>query len=206
MNSHIYVVNEIGEGIEELKSKLSGFDIHLFSFLEFKVDDTKEVIKEAYIASDRPKAIILAAHTFNITSQNALLKLLEEPPRNIYFFIVTTSKSALLPTVRSRLPIVKKRVNVELPAFKIDIRRMELKDIFSYAKESREFTKEEGLRQVEALFEAVLKSGLMLKEGDIMAFDRACRAIYLNERMENVFIYLLLKIVWRRKIATKTFK
>jgi len=206
MNSHIYIVNGIDDGIDELKSKLSGFDIRLFSFPEFKIDDAKEAAREAYIASDRAKAIILAAHTFNIPSQNSLLKLLEEPPANISFFIVTTSKSALLPTVRSRLPVVKERVSADLPPFKIDIKRMELKDIFNYAKESREFTKEEGLKQIEALFEAVLKSGLSLKEDEITAFDKACRAIYLNERIENVFIYLLLKIVRRRKIAAKTFK
>ena len=167
---------------------------------------SKEAAREAYIASDRPKAIVLAANTFNIPSQNSLLKLLEEPPSNISFFIITTSKSALLPTVRSRLPVMNQKAHLDIAPFKIDIKRMELKDIFNYAKESREFSKEEGIKEIEALFEATLKSGVALREDEIISFERACRAIYLNERIENVFIYLLLKVLRRRKVATKAFK
>ncbi len=36
------------------------------------------------------------------TAQNALLKLLEEPPGNVLFFIITKDPSALLPTILSR--------------------------------------------------------------------------------------------------------
>lgn len=206
MNSHIFIVNSIDEGVEELRSKLVGFDFRLFSCVEFKIDDAKEAAREAYITSDRPKAIVLAAHTFNIPSQNSLLKLLEEPPSNISFFIVTTSKSALLPTVRSRLPVVNQKLHLDIPPFKIDVKKMELKDIFNYAKESREFGKEEAIKEIEALFEATLKSGIALKEDEMLSFERACKAIYLNERIENIFIYLLLKILRRRKVATKAFK
>ena len=34
---------------------------------------------------------------------NALLKLLEEPPKNVSFFLLTTRKSQVVPTIRSRL-------------------------------------------------------------------------------------------------------
>ncbi len=40
-------------------------------------------------------------------AQNALLKLFEEPPRGVYFFLLAASPSALLPTVRSRAPELK---------------------------------------------------------------------------------------------------
>jgi len=39
-------------------------------------------------------------------AQNALLKQLEEPPENIYFLLSTHDKSALLPTVLSRVNVV----------------------------------------------------------------------------------------------------
>ena len=36
-------------------------------------------------------------------SKNALLKILEEPPKNLTFILLTTNRNALLPTILSRL-------------------------------------------------------------------------------------------------------
>lgn len=46
--------------------------------------------------------IIEKAELLNINSQNALLKILEEPPSYIQFFLVCKEKSKLLPTILSR--------------------------------------------------------------------------------------------------------
>ena len=54
------------------------------------------------------KVIILAnGECMNQQAQNAALKILEEPPENTYFFILTESAAALLPTVRSRAPVIR---------------------------------------------------------------------------------------------------
>ena len=98
---------------------------------EFKIDDVREVKEKAYIKEDRKKTILLAAKKYNIISQNALLKLLEEPPENIDFILVATSKYALLDTIKSRLPVrevkflKKEKVNVSLSN----------KDILDYLKD-----------------------------------------------------------------------
>lgn len=47
------------------------------------------------------------AQDMSTASQNTLLKLLEEPPKNVYFFLLCTSASGLLPTVRSRAPVLR---------------------------------------------------------------------------------------------------
>lgn len=47
-------------------------------------------------------------------AQNALLKILEEPPQNVQFIIVTESASVLLQTVRSRSAVFKLGENFEL--------------------------------------------------------------------------------------------
>jgi len=50
-----------------------------------------------------PKFIIIdSADDLNIFSSNALLKKLEEPKVNTYFFLITHQISSLLPTIRSR--------------------------------------------------------------------------------------------------------
>lgn len=46
--------------------------------------------------------IIKNAGTMNDFAQNAILKLLEEPPRHAAFILITENPSELLPTVRSR--------------------------------------------------------------------------------------------------------
>ena len=43
----------------------------------------------------------------NVQAQNAALKILEEPPENTYFFLLCENASALLPTVRSRAPVLR---------------------------------------------------------------------------------------------------
>jgi len=47
-------------------------------------------------------AIIDSADDLNVNAANALLKILEEPPENAYFFLISNVPSRLLPTVRSR--------------------------------------------------------------------------------------------------------
>lgn len=46
--------------------------------------------------------VIEHGELMNANAQNAFLKLLEEPPGNVKFFIITSDASKLLPTVRSR--------------------------------------------------------------------------------------------------------
>lgn len=74
------------------------------------VDKIRDVIKEAYIRpklSDKRIFIIDEAHLMNDASQNALLKVIENPPEYAIFVFLTESKNMLLQTVRSRSMIIK---------------------------------------------------------------------------------------------------
>lgn len=51
--------------------------------------------------------IIKYSDLMTAQAQNALLKLLEEPPSYVYFFLLCENSSSLLPTVRSRAPVVR---------------------------------------------------------------------------------------------------
>jgi len=74
---------------------------------ELKVEDIAFIKQKAYIADKNKRLIVIAAEKFNIYAQNALLKLIEEPPKNIDFLIVTNSKYSLLDTILSRVFIEK---------------------------------------------------------------------------------------------------
>ena len=54
--------------------------------------------------------IISEAQTMTAEAQNALLKILEEPPAGVYFFLLCENASALLATVRSRAPVLRMQI------------------------------------------------------------------------------------------------
>ena len=76
----------------------------------FKVDIVREIRKKAYIVpneADRKVFILENSHTMGNEGQNAILKILEEPPSYINFILLCSSKSGFLPTVLSRATVYK---------------------------------------------------------------------------------------------------
>ncbi|HBB56520.1 TPA: hypothetical protein DEW47_03315 [Patescibacteria group bacterium] len=51
----------------------------------------------------RGKVSILEVFSFTTEAANALLKTIEEPGEDIYYFIITQTQNAVIPTLRSRL-------------------------------------------------------------------------------------------------------
>lgn len=71
----------------------------------FYVDTVRDIINDAYIQPNEAdyKIYILAnVQCMNQNAQNALLKILEEPPQYAIFILTVNSKSTLLPTILSR--------------------------------------------------------------------------------------------------------
>lgn len=69
-------------------------------------EDVSAIIAESYVKpveSDRKLFIILNGQSMNASSQNKLLKTLEEPPANVHILIGATSEFSLLSTFKSRL-------------------------------------------------------------------------------------------------------
>ena len=73
------------------------------------VDAVRGVRQEAYIApheSERRIFFFPSANALTVQAQNALLKLIEEPPRNVFFILTAPGRSLLLPTVVSRAIVI----------------------------------------------------------------------------------------------------
>lgn len=69
------------------------------------VAQIRELRQSAFIKphlGDRRVFLIDKAETMNEQSQNALLKILEEPPQGVYFILIAESSQALLETILSR--------------------------------------------------------------------------------------------------------
>jgi hypothetical protein len=72
---------------------------------EIVVDQIRELRRDAIVVPNEAAKkvyIISGADSMNINAQNALLRILEEPPSHAVFILSTDTPSELLPTVRSR--------------------------------------------------------------------------------------------------------
>lgn len=74
----------------------------------FKIEMVREIRNAAYVLpneADRKVFILENAHSMGVEGQNAILKILEEPPAYVNFIMLCSSKSGFLPTVLSRAAI-----------------------------------------------------------------------------------------------------
>ena len=79
---------------------------------EYSIDDIKGLIKETKVFHPKIRIYFLDNfHLSSIPAQNSFLKLLEEPPTNVQFVLSTFNKNRLLPTIISRVKIVKLQKN-----------------------------------------------------------------------------------------------
>lgn len=196
LKSQIVVTKDFEKIKEYLKEKIDPQFLYVIEQEEFKIEDAKEAIKEAYIASNKKKFILLVAKKYNVYSQNGLLKVLEEPPLHIAFIILTDSKSSLLPTVRSRLPItVIKDENKD--EFSLDIKRVDLEFLYNFLQ--KDITKDEAKDVIKALLKGVYNSNIWLKEEELEQFSTAMRLLELNSNVKNILTTLFLIILEAKK-------
>jgi len=193
---HILISTELEVEVERLESELKPLRVVKFVEENFKIEHAKAVVSEAYISESQTKYIILAALEFTAVAQNSLLKLLEEPPTNIEFIIISPTKSNLLATVRSRLPILKHNISHEKISISLNLTRIDYKEIFAFLKENARVKKNEAKELVEALFyKATVVDKLILTTSQIESFDRAYRLLDLNSRPQSVLAMLIMQFV-----------
>jgi len=192
LNSHIIITDDVEHQALVLKEELHPKRVVSFVKEKFLVEDAKEVIAEAYKSEADTKYIILAALEFNVYSQNALLKILEAPPKNIVFIIISPSKSALLATIRSRLPIKKLSFKKEQISLDIDLKRLDLDGVFNFLQTYKNNSKNEAKAIVEALYKKALSDGVKLSQTQLENFDMAYRLLELNSRVINVLSLIMM--------------
>ena len=92
-------------------------DLAYFGLIEKKktigVDTIRALKSAVYIKPSELDAkffILTDCHLMTEQAQNAMLKILEEPPQGVYFFLCTENAANLLPTVRSRAQTVRLQI------------------------------------------------------------------------------------------------
>jgi len=107
LSSQVIITSDIEGTISKLEAlRTTERFVKIIKEDAFLVEDAKLAIEKAYMASEETSIIILAAKSFSPIVQNKLLKVIEEPPKNKEFIIISPSKSTILATIKSRLPII----------------------------------------------------------------------------------------------------
>jgi len=78
----------------------------------FHVDLVRRLRQEAQVIPNegRCKVLVLQdVHNMTVQAENALLKIIEEPPRDVIFLLTCENKAALLDTILSRVSVISLR-------------------------------------------------------------------------------------------------
>ena len=193
---HILISTDIEDAFEKLRERLKPNRVVGFIEEDFKLEHAKAVVAESYISESQTKYIIFAGQKFTKEAQNSLLKVLEEPPKNIEFIIISPTKSNLLPTVRSRLPILHGNVTHTIQEIELNLARLDYEDVFAFLKENARIKKNEAKSLVEAIYNrATVIDMLILSESQLDNFDKAYRLLELNSRPQSVLALILMGFV-----------
>jgi DNA polymerase III subunit delta' len=200
LRSHILICKNMQKAYDFLEEQYAQQYRKLFLRDDFLLEDAKSVAKEAYIAEKETKLLILGAKTYNIYAQNSLLKMLEEPPRNIIFILVCETKNVFLPTIRSRLLSRQLDFNEEKVAINLDLSKLDLKHIYDFVQENSKVTKNELKSLMQAIVsDALVKYGINFTTKEMEHFEKLFQLCELNARANSVLVSLLLTIYLKKK-------
>jgi DNA polymerase-3 subunit delta' len=200
--SHIFVCPDIEKAYEHIQEQYTQNRICPFikEKDEFLLEDAKAVVKEAYIAEIKPKILILGAKGYRVESQNSLLKILEEPPRNIVFILIAPTKTAFLPTIRSRLGMEELKVDKEILRSGLNLKNLCEKDIYEFVQANSRIDKSTLKDTIQTIVsEAVLEHKLSFTNAELSHFQSLLELAQLNSRPQNLLFTLLLTIMKRKR-------
>lgn len=201
-SSNILIVNSITETLSDVLKTLPAHSIRVIRNEEkddFLLAQAKEVLKEAYIASNSVKYIILCGKTFRHEAQNSLLKILEEPPKNVVFIIITTSKSTILPTILSRMPHKYLKTSLIKVQSELDILNLDLKEVYSFLKDNQKIGKNDAKSLIEGILFKANAQKIKFNQKELELFSKSIKLLDLNSRAINVLSTLLLSLLQRKR-------
>lgn len=105
----------------------------------YSIEQMRSIIKDAYIRPNEADAKVYifeeADNRLTQIAQNSFLKLLEEPPQNVYFILLCESAQKLLVTILSRCTVVRLKNEVKISEKPLEYAEKIVKGIIS----SREY-------------------------------------------------------------------
>lgn len=144
------------------------------------IDEIKNLQKKIFlmpIKSPTKAVIVEDAHLMTVQAQNALLKVLEEPPERTIIMLSTESKEALLPTILSRCQII------ELSTETAELSDEEKAELSEFIENLEKLTIGERLKKAEELGKDKDKAVEWIGKLILVLRDRM-----LNDETDNAFL------------------
>ena len=204
IRSQVIVTSDPVSAMEELERAAETSDRFVKIEKEDRLlaEDARMAIEKAYLASEERVVIVLSAPQISDVVQNKLLKVIEEPPPGKEFVIIVPSKSMILPTIRSRLPIVSLYDSKEEEDSDLDLRSLNLRTVYDYVQKNRYLSAPEMRKVVEKLVKEALKSGLYdTDEKSLRLFGRAVLLLEKGSTPVFVLTAVLLELLKKRRVA-----
>jgi DNA polymerase-3 subunit delta' len=202
IKSQVIITQDTDTTIESIKTKAKDYRLIIIQeeSKAFSVDDAKEAIAKAYIASDIPTIIILVAKIFSPIVQNKLLKIIEEPPAKTDFILITQSKSTILPTIKSRLPITILDNNTSDISDSIDVASLNLQSVYDFIQKHKRTNAKDTKIIIEHIIKDALKSKhYNLDEKTLKLFGNSIVALDMGSPASFVLSAVLLKLLAKKK-------
>ncbi len=203
LKSQIVISSNYEKVVESLKEKApkgSSFELFIKDDENFLVSDANEVIASAYLASQEKVFLILYAKQFSEVVQNRLLKIIEEPPKNKEFILITPSKSTLLATIRSRLPLIYLKEEKEELVLDLNLANLTLEEVYRFVQEHKRLKNTEAIAIVEQIIQSAIKSNKYKLDEEILdLFYKLRVALELGSPPDFIITTLLLKLLAKKK-------
>ena len=202
LQSGIIVTNYPQKTLESLESikRDEIFTIIDTDGKEFLVEDATKAIEKAFVASEVDNYIILIAPRFSTIAQNRLLKIIEEPPKNKYFILITESKSSILPTIKSRLPIFLLKDKKEEEILKLDINSLNLAKVYEFIQNNSKLSATECKILIENIAKEAIKSKKFnMDESMLNIFSNSIKALEVGSPTQFVLTTVLLKLLAKKR-------
>lgn len=146
----------------------------------YSIEQMRSIIKDAYIRPNEANAKVYvfeeADKRLSDIAQNSFLKLLEEPPQNVYFILLCESAQKLLVTILSRCTVVRLKNDVKIGEKALEYAEKIVKGIIS----SREYdlllalnvlSDKENADETLSTVRMILRDGLALSIGTKAVFN-----------------------------------
>lgn len=197
--SCIIICNDFDSEKNYLQNTYNSEELKIFEPEELKIDDVHAIIQEAHIATNIDKIIAIFAFNYNHFAQNALLKVLEEPPSHIIFKIHINARNKLIPTIFSRLVVFNKSKKKQTKPLELDITRLTIPMVYKYIceLEKENVSYEQGRNILAQILDSMIANNIMLDEAGLQRFDLAMRALYSKQSVHIAILPLLLSFVAR---------
>jgi len=100
------------------QNKIDKFDIEIKEFEKaLGIEDVRNIQKTIFLKpfkGEKKSTIVVLKNSATVDAQNAMLKLLEEPPLSSVIILITDNYYSFLPTILSRVKIIEIKEEVEI--------------------------------------------------------------------------------------------